>query len=259
MIIHDKFSGQKQIMPILITDVQFKDTPEIIYVTLPLRNVVPSKVDIYSNSLFLKINYPPYFYELDLPHAIDAHNSVSKVGNGTIICELLKVNPVLWTPTKVTNPTNENKLEDIYKYTGTKAEIIERRKKAEELHFEEERKIKEKRLTEKREKERDLVRTQIKVEQEKRERIENLKKKEHDEACEGIRKWARETLEKKVLENNIVAESRQSSYNNAEIIEEEKNQQISRPDSGVTEIFGSYDLQEEEFVDDDDIDVEAIR
>jgi hypothetical protein len=97
--------------------------------------------------------------------------------------------------------------------------------------------LKEQKVAAKREEERELVRVQIQVERDKRERIEAIKQKEKLDAAEGIKKWAVETLAKKRA-----------------LKEEERP--ISRIDSAISEIF---DTNDEEFIDDDDIDVEAIR
>jgi dyslexia susceptibility 1 candidate gene 1 protein len=212
-------------MPILIKDVQFSDTPTILYITLPLRNTASQKVNVYCNPLYLSVNYPPYFYEIDLQEEIDSELSVSKIGAGQICVELVKTVEGMWKAP--------------YKCEGVKEAVLERRKKAETVQLEKERKLKEAKLSAKREEEREQVRKQILVEREKRERVEALKENEKTQAAEGIRKWAEETLGRQ--------RSSKQADSAVDLVKNVRKDDIFPEDA------------EEEFVDDDDIDMESIR
>lgn len=87
-------------MPIVVKDHTSQDELDRIYISVPLRNVHPSKVDIYSNSAYIKANYPPYFFELDLAHEIDSEASNASVGNNEILFELVKISPGAWKDIK---------------------------------------------------------------------------------------------------------------------------------------------------------------
>lgn len=42
-------------MPLIVRDYSWEQTPETLVVTVPLNGVAPSKVDIYSNDVFIKV------------------------------------------------------------------------------------------------------------------------------------------------------------------------------------------------------------
>lgn len=115
--------------------------------------------------------------------------------------------------------------------------------------------------------ERELVRKQILVEREKRERIDELKRKEKDEAAEGIRSWAVETLKKQrdLRIDSGVFESDQLKPQNESISIEmpgaETESQLQKLTSNAIFEHTNLDVDTDDinFVDDDDIDVEAIR
>lgn len=117
------------------------------------------------NSLYLKINFPPYFFQLDLAHAVDAENSKCTIGNGIAVMHLVKCKPELW---------------DDIRYKGL--DIQQRRKKAEEDALELEKKKRQDKLALKREEEKKLVQEQIDVERATRLRVESIKEAQKIEA-----------------------------------------------------------------------------
>jgi hypothetical protein len=116
-------------MPIIVSDVTFEDSLGSIYITLPQLNVSLQTIDIYCNSVYLKINYPPYFYELDFPYNVDARASVTKIGDGKIVCEIVKVVKELWSA------------DDGYKFIGPKTIIFARRNEAQTQYINEEKDV----------------------------------------------------------------------------------------------------------------------
>lgn len=107
-------------MPILVKDFSYEDTPEVLYITLPLRSTAPSKVDVRCTPFYLKINYAPFFYELDLAHEINVQECVSKIGDGLVCVELHKADPKEWLNIK---------------FIGTRDVIMARREDSEKMEF----------------------------------------------------------------------------------------------------------------------------
>ena len=118
------------------------------------------------NSKYLKINFPPYFYQLDLAHSVDSEQSKCSIGNGLAVINLVKLEKIQW--------------DDIH-YKGPD-DIQERRKKAEDEALELEKKKQEERLAAKREEEKRLIQEQIEVERATRQRVESLKEAQKKEA-----------------------------------------------------------------------------
>ncbi|KAI8921476.1 hypothetical protein BC831DRAFT_476918 [Entophlyctis helioformis] len=170
-------------MPIVVkhTDVETSQTLEEVFVTVPLRGVHASKADVYSSAVYIKANFPPYFFELDLADEIDTLTSVATVGGGVVTFKLVKAVPRMW---------------ESIRYTGAKSpkDLHQRRREAEAVELERAKQRKAAALLTKREEERTQVQRQIDVERAKRSRIEALKDAEARAASEQISGWARETL-----------------------------------------------------------------
>eukprot|EP00035_Acanthoeca_spectabilis_P023904 m.451469 g.451469 ORF g.451469 m.451469 type:complete len:382 (+) comp20161_c0_seq1:29-1174(+) len=83
-------------MPIKVEDFSWSETEQMVFITVPLKGVKPAKADVYSNELYIKVNYPPFFFEADLYDAIDDSTSSATVGKGAVEFKLQKLNPGLW-------------------------------------------------------------------------------------------------------------------------------------------------------------------
>ena len=57
-------------MPIEIKKYTWNESVGSLYITLPLNKGYKKKVDIFYTNEYLKVSYPPYFFELFLPHKI---------------------------------------------------------------------------------------------------------------------------------------------------------------------------------------------
>ena len=57
-------------MPIPVKDYVWHETLSSVYITLPLNNCNRNKVDIFYTPHYIKVSYPPYFFEIFLPHKI---------------------------------------------------------------------------------------------------------------------------------------------------------------------------------------------
>lgn len=196
-------------MPILIKDYEVTEQEDKLFISVELKNVQSSKTDIYSNSCFIKINFPPYFFELDLWGKIDSESSVASVGDGKVLFSLVKVDQGIWPSI---NYTDQDRLS---RRLNAEQEALILQEKVFSFN-----QIKEDKLTAKREKERELVRKQIEVEQAKRKEIEDIKKQESEIAKKGLEEWV-------------------------------SKQETKRQDSGI--------FADEDSGDDSDIDMEAIR
>lgn len=83
-------------MPILVKDATITDTPSTLYITVPLRSVSRSNTDIYATASYLKINFTPFFYEIDLWGDVDVAKCISKIGDGSVSIELPKLINANW-------------------------------------------------------------------------------------------------------------------------------------------------------------------
>lgn len=98
-------------MPIVVKDFDWTQTVDSVCITLPLKGVHASKADVYcacclpcgfeigsfplsANDVYIKVNFPPYFFQLDLLHPVDSETSTCTVGNGTVVFQLVKVSHI---------------------------------------------------------------------------------------------------------------------------------------------------------------------
>ncbi|KAJ3336859.1 Dynein assembly factor 4, axonemal [Gonapodya sp. JEL0774] len=161
-------------MPIQVKDFQFSESEEEASIVVNLKGVASSKVDIYSDDSYIKINYPPYFFELDLYDHIDDAASRATIAGGVVSFHLVKVRSCVWTSARSALPIEELK---------------ERRLAAQaRLRVRHEAEAKE-RQAKKHEQERAMVERQLKVEQAQRAEVEEAKRREKSEAADSLQNW----------------------------------------------------------------------
>ncbi|KXS12630.1 hypothetical protein M427DRAFT_137151 [Gonapodya prolifera JEL478] len=161
-------------MPILVKDFQFSETEDEASICVPLKGVAPSKVDIYSDDSYIKINFPPYFFELDLFDRIDDVASKATIGGGVVTFQVVKAQTGVWNSPRCELAVEERK---------------ERRQAAQaRLRDRHETEAKEREMRKHQER-RDMVDKQLKVEQKQRAEVERAKDIERDEAANDLKGW----------------------------------------------------------------------
>lgn len=138
-------------------------------ISVPLRGVSPSSVDIFVTSSALKINYPPYLIDLVLRNSVDSVKHKAVIKNGVLVVTLFKTEHIHWGELEAPSAIKEEMRE-----TGRK------------IHEDLEKELQTKRRERKSEDERFSVKRQMALDQSYRERIENLKAEEKREAEEEV-------------------------------------------------------------------------
>ncbi|KAJ3125927.1 Dynein assembly factor 4, axonemal [Physocladia obscura] len=196
-------------MPIIISHQDFTQTNDRIFVSVPLHGVRANKADIYANDSYLKINFPPFFYEADLLHLVDTKNSEANVGDGCVKFSLKK----------------SRRLDAVKR----ELERIEQEKKEKAIK--------------KREEHYKLIQEQLNVEQAEKAQVESLRLQEKLQAevqlasiiphlkCfseqEGIQTWKNQLKNKKTLEDSgIDSTIFVSSKNTADVVNDEDEDYI---------------------------------
>ncbi|KAJ3147002.1 Dynein assembly factor 4, axonemal [Geranomyces michiganensis] len=162
-------------MPILIKDYSWTESISHVYLTVPLKGANPKKTDVYVNDVYVKVNFPPYFFELDLHDRVDGEAAVAILGNGCAKLELPKQEPGFWTTII---------LED-----ATPASTRIRREEADKRFRERADAARAEKAAAKRAEEQLLIQKQIEVERADRERIAQLKQDEKSKAEADLRRW----------------------------------------------------------------------
>ncbi|KAL7750381.1 hypothetical protein RI367_004154 [Sorochytrium milnesiophthora] len=156
-------------MPIVVKDFAFSETEDVatIEVKWPVSGITARNADIFANSRYVKVNRPPYIFELDLPHAIDHETSAVSIADGVVMFNLAKVQPQRWGT--LANDLTREQLKQQRQEAMTRyhESIEEKKKQAQE---------------EKWKQEREMVQRQIEVERAERAKIEERKQQEREEA-----------------------------------------------------------------------------
>lgn len=149
-------------MPIIVKDFVWRETETEVLITVPLKGVKSHKVDIFSTDEYIKVNFPPFLYEVQLFAPVVEEQCEAKVGNGTVEFRLVKKTVGLWG--SLNNPDARSK--EAMKENREKA--IARAHERAELDSKD-------RAKKKREEEQYAIKEQMRIEQEEQERIEKEK------------------------------------------------------------------------------------
>lgn len=200
-------------MPIVVKDYTWRETEEEVSITLPLKGVKSSKADIFSTNHYIKVNYPPYIFEVHLHAPVLEEKCTAKIGNGAVNFLLVKEEPGLWG--SLASAESQDKQ-------------VMKEKRAEALkHAEEETaKLAEERAKKKREEERFAVKQEMKLEQEEREKIEQVKKEERERTERELEEWKAKKVEKKTVKAVTFSDEKVAS---GRIWKENKTSSASKP------------------------------
>ncbi|XP_029646563.1 dynein assembly factor 4, axonemal-like isoform X1 [Octopus sinensis] len=163
-------------MPVLVKDYEWEETETNVLIKVALKGIHSSKADVLTSSEYLKVNYRPFLFECFLHEKVDTAASSVQLKNGEVVFLLLKLTPGLWTKLQ----------SDI---VGDKAAMKLVRDKAIEESQKEAEEAKSKRAETKRLNEKYSLKKMMKIEDDMRERIHNIKEHEKQKATEEIEEW----------------------------------------------------------------------
>ncbi|XP_028678782.1 dynein assembly factor 4, axonemal isoform X1 [Erpetoichthys calabaricus] len=187
-------------MPLLIKDYTWTQTESMIYITVPLKEARAGKVDILSADEYLKVSAPPFLFEAFLSAAVDDSKSAAKIGDGEIVFTLHKREGAIWEHLVLQNVEKEN-LQNIRQNAILKAQ--------ENALKEAEAKAAKKKANEKY-----ALETIMKIEEDQRKKIEEIKEVERRRAAEELERWKekqRIEAEHKIAQQKLEAEKRNTN------------------------------------------------
>ncbi|XP_066184573.1 dynein axonemal assembly factor 4 isoform X4 [Sylvia atricapilla] len=162
-------------MPVWLREHSWRQTLTAVYLSLPLRGARATAANIFCSEQYLKVSIPPFLFEAILYAPIDDTNSTAKIGNGNIFFTLYKKEPVMWDSLTLANAAKE-KLQHLRENAVLKAH--EKAKEETEA----------KKITKQEHKKYALEAT-MKLEEEERKRIEDLKEKERQKVAKELELW----------------------------------------------------------------------
>uniref|UniRef100_UPI00398F3155 dynein axonemal assembly factor 4 isoform X2 n=1 Tax=Pristiophorus japonicus TaxID=55135 RepID=UPI00398F3155 len=194
-------------MPLLVRDYSWDQAEGQVFVTVPLKGVRAGKADIFCAEDYLKVV---------LYASIDESKSSAKVGNGVVIFTLCKKESGMWEQL-ATVEVNKEKLQ-------RKRESAIRANQEKTQEAEKEKAIK------KRENEKYSLEKMMRIEEDNRRQIEDLKEQERRRATEELEQWKlqkQEEEERKRKEDLRIARQKVESEKRRKMRKEENKIQNS--------------------------------
>ncbi len=180
-------------MPLQVKDYTWSETEKEVIVKVPLKGVNSSRADIFSTNRYVKVNYPPYLFEVHLFAPVVEEKCTAKVGNGVIEFILIKEEHRLWG-TLVSEESQD------------KAVMMEKRQEAMDHAAATAAKVAEDKAKKIREEKTFAIKKEMKIEEDEREKIERIKKQERERTERELDEWK----EKKQLEKSKLKEVKKS-------------------------------------------------
>ncbi|KAI9093435.1 hypothetical protein DFS34DRAFT_263615 [Phlyctochytrium arcticum] len=222
-------------MPIVVREFTWTQTATHVYLTVPLKGITKRRADVNVNDLYVKINFSPYIFELDLYEKVDGDEAVVTFGLDEVVFDLAKVESADWPQIKYT--------------ANSPADTRARREQADQQVRERADTRRAVREAQRREEERAQVQRQIDAERAERALAETRKKEHEDGAKADLGEWVQTISEAAEPKDGnwqtIESASSQEDYSSTEKVE--KDQDIfSSEDVGSMDIKGSREEAEEE-------------
>ncbi|CAF2135017.1 unnamed protein product [Rotaria magnacalcarata] len=163
-------------MPVIIRDINWEETDINLVLHIPMKGAKANKLDVLSSDQYLKVSFPPFFYEVFLYDFVNDDKSRIIVQNGFVEVTLTKQNPRKWN--QLSHPQSEDK--EIMKALREEAlnQISLKQKQRAEANSSLLNANK-----------REAVREQMKLEGAERNRIDTIKKNERDKVSEEMKQF----------------------------------------------------------------------
>ncbi|XP_078097153.1 dynein axonemal assembly factor 4 [Mustelus asterias] len=204
-------------MPLLVRDYSWDQTERQLFITVPLKGVRAGKADIFCTEDYLKVNFPPFLFEVVLFASIDESKSSAKVGNGVIIFTLCKKELGMWEQLSTVEVSKEMLQK---KREGA---ILAAQKNAQETA--------EEKAIRKRGNEKYSLEKIMKIEEDNRKQIEELKEQERRKATKELEEWKQQKYEEEELKRKEELKKKEELKIARQKIEAEKRRRMRKEEN----------------------------
>ncbi|XP_007194978.1 dynein axonemal assembly factor 4 isoform X2 [Balaenoptera acutorostrata] len=192
-------------MPLQVSDYSWQQTRTAVFISVPLRGVSVRDADVFCTENYLKVNCPPFLFEVFLYAPIDDESSKAKIGNDTIVFTLHKKEAAMW---------------ETLSLSGVDKEMMQRIREKSILQAQESAKeAMEAKAGARREDQKYTLNVMMKIEEEERKRIEDMKENERIKATKELEAW--KERQRKTEEHKII-QREEKLYQQEKQIEEER-------------------------------------
>ncbi|XP_004274700.1 dynein axonemal assembly factor 4 isoform X2 [Orcinus orca] len=192
-------------MPLQVSDYSWQQTMTAVFISVPLRGVTVRDADVFCTENYLKVNCPPFLFEVFLYAPIDDESSKAKIGNDTIVFTLHKKEAAMWETLSLSSVDKE-----MMQRIREKS-ILQAQESAKEAM--------EAKASARREDQKYTLNVMMKIEEEERKRIEDMKENERIKATKELETWKEH--QRKAEEHKII-QREEKLYQQEKQIEEER-------------------------------------
>ncbi|XP_072254888.1 dynein axonemal assembly factor 4 [Pyxicephalus adspersus] len=162
-------------MPITVKDFSWQQTEKEVFISVPLKGGKACSNNVLCTEDYIKVNFPPFLFELFPFALIDVDKSSAKIGNGVILFTLSKQEPCIWDTLSAANMEKE-----AMQKVREKAVATVQKKAKEDA---------EAKAMRKRENEKYSLEVMMKIDEEQRKRLETIKEEERRKASEELERF----------------------------------------------------------------------
>ncbi|XP_061036283.1 dynein axonemal assembly factor 4 isoform X2 [Eubalaena glacialis] len=191
-------------MPLQVSDYSWQQTRTAVFISVPLRGVSVRDADVFCTENYLKVNCPPFLFEVFLYAPIDDESSKAKIGNDTIVFTLHKKEAAMWETLSLS--VDKEMMQRIREKS-----ILQAQENAKEAM--------EAKAGARREDQKYTLNVMMKIEEEERKRIEDMKENERIKATKELEAW--KERQRKAEERKII-QREEKLYQQEKQIEEER-------------------------------------
>ncbi|XP_076851410.1 dynein axonemal assembly factor 4 isoform X2 [Brachyhypopomus gauderio] len=201
-------------MPLTVEDYTWTQTETTVYISIPLKGVKTSKVDVLCTDEYLKVSFAPFLFEAFLFQPIDDDKSVARIGNGAAVFTLPKKEGVLWE--RLCRSVEKDKQRE----SREEAILKTQKKHAEKSQAKATKAQLEKKFT---------LETMMKLEEDERKSIQRMKDEECAKATAELEVWKEKQRKTEEEEEEIRRRTRGLTMHNSKHIH-----QRQQPDETYT-------------------------
>ncbi|XP_073474866.1 dynein axonemal assembly factor 4 isoform X2 [Aquarana catesbeiana] len=162
-------------MPIIVKDFTWQQTEKEIFISVPLKGAKACQSNVLCTEDYIKVNFPPFLFEIFPLLPIDVDKSSAKIGNGVILFTLHKQEPSIWDTLSAANMEKEAMQKVREKAVARVQEKAKEDAEAKALR--------------KRENEKYSLEVMMKIDEEERKQIESIKEEERRKASEELERF----------------------------------------------------------------------
>ncbi|XP_040082513.1 dynein assembly factor 4, axonemal isoform X3 [Oryx dammah] len=192
-------------MPLQVSNYSWQQTSTAVFISVPLRGVSVRDADVFCTENYLKVNCPPFLFEVFLYAPIDDESSKAKIGNNTVVFTLHKKEAAMW---------------ETLSLSGVDKEMMQRIREKSILQAQERAKeAMEAKAVARREDQKYTLNVMMKIEEEERKKIEDMKENERIKATKELEAW--KECQRKAEELKII-QREEKLYHQEKQMEEER-------------------------------------